>query len=53
MTLPQHTTTVLTRAELQELVMRRWDHVPTEERRAIHRERLARMRAEREARRDG
>lgn len=51
MQLPAQTVTVLTRFELNDVVIRRWDWIPTEERRAIHRERMARMRAEREQRR--
>lgn len=50
MTLSQHTTTVLTREEWAGISSRKWDYIPRAERMAIHRERLARMRAERRER---
>lgn len=50
MTLPTHTTTVVTRGELRALWAARWDYVPRSERMAIYRDRMARARAERQAR---
>lgn len=52
MQLPANTTTVLTCDEMNEVLGKRWTFVSVAEKRAIHRERLARMRAEREQRQE-
>lgn len=52
MNLPQHTTITITRAEINDVLVRRWDYVSKAERMAIHRKRIARLREERAQRQE-